>query len=251
MSGIVNGAVGHIVGVGIQVAVGGIPISPNAEKALDLMRNVGLPVPAKNWFTPKNDKKLNSDNKNNVENEILEIYDNAAADIRQVVKCLSPAMAEIKQAIKNRSKSAEPILEKSKSSAVFYSSSQQHVSPCNNNYYYSSQVEREKSMKSYEEKFKPVKKCPVHDQTNESSKQSKEKRNCSKSTTQKICSKVSKQKKLTQVQLKNCSKCGVHVDVVKMLGMLICGHYLCPDCIPKNNFTHCPICKIVLVEKKK
>lgn len=89
-------------------------------------------------------------------------------------------------------------------------------------------------------------------QPNEPSKQSKEKRNCSKSTTQKICSKqVSKQKKPTHVQLKNCSKCGVHVDVVKMLGMLICGHYLCPDCIPKNNFTHCPICKIVLVEKKK
>lgn len=156
MSGIVNGTVGHIVGVGIQVAVGGIPISPNAEKALDLMRNVGLPVPAKNWFTPKNDKKLNSDTKINVENEILEIYDNAAADIRQVVKCLSPAMAEIKQAIKNRSKSAEPVLEKSKSSAIFYSSSQ-HVSPCNNSYY-SSQVEREKKIKSYEEK------CPVHHQ---------------------------------------------------------------------------------------
>lgn len=153
MSGFVNGPVGHIVGFGIQAAVGGIPISPNAEKALDVMRNVGLPVPAKNWFTPKSDKQINSVNKNNTDNEFLEFYDNAAANLRDVIKSLTPAMAEIKHVIKNRSKSAEPILEKSKDDPEITNYLPENISPMS---------EKKKSKKHNKDKNK----CLVHGQVN-------------------------------------------------------------------------------------
>lgn len=52
MAGFFTGIIGNVVGTGIQSAFGAIPIPEDASRALDTLRQGGLPVPPANWFSP-------------------------------------------------------------------------------------------------------------------------------------------------------------------------------------------------------
>lgn len=60
MTGLFTGIIGSLIGAGIQAAVGGIPVSEDASKAIDVLRQGGLPVPPANWFSTTPPKEHNS-----------------------------------------------------------------------------------------------------------------------------------------------------------------------------------------------
>ncbi|XP_012260235.2 uncharacterized protein LOC105688460 [Athalia rosae] len=66
MAGLFNGIVGSLIGAGIQATIGGIPISRDASRAVDFLRDRGIPVPPANWFSQAVTKEEKSQ----------EIYDN-------------------------------------------------------------------------------------------------------------------------------------------------------------------------------
>ncbi|XP_012283576.1 uncharacterized protein LOC105701419 [Orussus abietinus] len=97
MAGIITGPGGHIVGAAIQALVGGIPLGENGSKALNVLRDVGVPTPPPSWFTPKK-----SD-----EQKAREVYDKLEMHLDGALKVLKPAM-EIKKILENeRSLSAD------------------------------------------------------------------------------------------------------------------------------------------------
>ncbi|XP_046749202.1 uncharacterized protein LOC124412974 isoform X2 [Diprion similis] len=81
MTGLFSGIIGSLVGSGIQAVTGGIPISEDASKALDVLRVGGLPVPPVNWFSTS----ATSSNKQNPQMHDCEKIEQHIAGALQVI----------------------------------------------------------------------------------------------------------------------------------------------------------------------